>query len=42
MELLYKEEAYAIVGACDEVYNELGCDSSSSRATPSRPLRSPS
>jgi GxxExxY protein len=25
MELLYKDEAYAIVGACFEVYNELGC-----------------
>ncbi len=25
MEILYKEEAYAIVGACFEVYNEMGC-----------------
>jgi GxxExxY protein len=25
MELIYKDEAYAIVGACFEVYNELGC-----------------
>jgi GxxExxY protein len=25
MELLFKEEAYAIVGACFDVYNELGC-----------------
>ena len=25
MEILYKEESYAIVGACFEVYNELGC-----------------
>jgi GxxExxY protein len=24
MELIYKEECYAIVGACFEVYNELG------------------
>ena len=24
MELLYKEEAYAIIGACFEVYNEMG------------------
>lgn len=24
MELIYKEESYAIVGACFEVYNELG------------------
>ena len=23
--ILYKEEAYSIVGACFEVYNELGC-----------------
>jgi GxxExxY protein len=25
MELLYKEEAYAILGACFEVYNDKGC-----------------
>jgi GxxExxY protein len=25
MELVYKEEAYRIVGACFEVYNEKGC-----------------
>jgi GxxExxY protein len=25
MELIYKEEAYAIIGACFEVYNEMGC-----------------
>jgi GxxExxY protein len=25
MELLYKDEAYAIVGACFEVYNDKGC-----------------
>ncbi len=25
MELVYKEEAYATVGACFEVYNEMGC-----------------
>jgi len=25
MELLYKEEAYRIIGACFEVYNEKGC-----------------
>ena len=25
MELIYKEEAYTLVGACFEVYNELGC-----------------
>lgn len=25
MELLYKQEAYRIVGACFEVYNEKGC-----------------
>ena len=25
MEIIYKEEAYAIVGACFEVYNEMGC-----------------
>ena len=25
MEILYKEEAYSIVGACFEVYNEMGC-----------------
>lgn len=24
-EIIYKEEAYAIVGACFEVYNEKGC-----------------
>ncbi len=25
MELIYKDEAFAIIGACFEVYNELGC-----------------
>jgi GxxExxY protein len=25
MELLYKDEAYAIIGACFEVYNDKGC-----------------
>jgi GxxExxY protein len=25
MEIVYKEEAYAIIGACFEVYNEMGC-----------------
>ena len=25
MELLFKEEAYALFGACFEVYNEMGC-----------------
>src|SRR5262245_6467961 len=25
MELLYKEDTYAIIGACIEVYNEMGC-----------------
>jgi GxxExxY protein len=25
MEIVYKDEAYAIVGACFEVYNEMGC-----------------
>jgi GxxExxY protein len=25
MELIYKEQAFAIIGACFEVYNELGC-----------------
>ena len=25
MELLFKEESYAIMGACFEVYNEMGC-----------------
>jgi len=25
MELLFKEEAHAIFGACFEVYNEMGC-----------------
>jgi GxxExxY protein len=25
MEIIYKEEAYAIIGACFEVYNEMGC-----------------
>jgi GxxExxY protein len=25
MDLLYKEEAFAIIGACFEVYNEKGC-----------------
>jgi GxxExxY protein len=25
MELIYKDECYAIVGACFEVYNETGC-----------------
>src|SRR5262245_36173438 len=25
MELVYKEEAFLIVGACFEVYNEMGC-----------------
>jgi GxxExxY protein len=25
MELIYKDEAYAVIGACFEVYNELGC-----------------
>jgi GxxExxY protein len=25
MEIVYKEEAYAIMGACFEVYNEMGC-----------------
>ena len=24
-DLLYKDEAYAIIGACFEVYNEVGC-----------------
>ena len=24
-EIIYKEEAYAIIGACFEVYNEVGC-----------------
>ena len=24
MELIYKDEAYAIIGACFEVYNEVG------------------
>src|SRR5262249_17499888 len=24
-EIVYKDEAYAIVGACFEVYNEMGC-----------------
>ncbi len=25
MDLIYREEIYALVGACFEVYNELGC-----------------
>jgi GxxExxY protein len=25
MDLLYKEEAFAVLGACFEVYNEMGC-----------------
>ena len=25
MEILYKEESYAIIGACFEVYKEIGC-----------------
>jgi GxxExxY protein len=25
MELIYKDEAYAIIGACFEVYNDKGC-----------------
>lgn len=25
MEIFYKEESYAIMGACFEVYNEMGC-----------------
>ena len=25
MEIIYKEESYAIIGACFEVYNEMGC-----------------
>ena len=25
VEIIYKDEAYAIVGACFEVYNEKGC-----------------
>ena len=25
MELIYKQESYAIIGACFEVYNEMGC-----------------
>jgi len=25
MDLIYKEESYKIIGACFEVYNELGC-----------------
>ena len=25
MELLFKEESYSIMGACFEVYNEMGC-----------------
>ena len=25
VELLYKDEAYKIIGACFEVYNEMGC-----------------
>ncbi len=25
MELIYKDEAYALLGACFEVYNEVGC-----------------
>ena len=25
MELLFKEDSYAIMGACFEVYNEMGC-----------------
>src|SRR5437870_4067487 len=25
MEIVYKDEAYAIIGACFEVYNEKGC-----------------
>ena len=25
VELIYKEESYAIIGACFEVYNEKGC-----------------
>ena len=24
-EIIYKDEAYAIIGACFEVYNEMGC-----------------
>ena len=26
MELVYKEESYRIIGACFEVYKEMGCD----------------
>jgi len=29
MELIYKDEAYAIIGACFEVYNEVGMVSAS-------------
>ena len=25
MEIVYKQEAFAIIGACFEVYNEMGC-----------------
>jgi GxxExxY protein len=25
VELIYKDEAYAVIGACFEVYNEMGC-----------------
>ena len=25
MELIYKEESYAVIGACFEVYNDKGC-----------------
>jgi len=25
MEIVYKDEAYAIIGTCFEVYNEMGC-----------------
>jgi len=25
VDLIYKDEAYAIIGACFEVYNEIGC-----------------
>jgi hypothetical protein len=25
MELVYKEESYRIIGACFEVYKEMGC-----------------
>jgi len=25
MELIYREEAFSIIGACFEVYNEMGC-----------------